>query len=124
MLAMLTTCTRCGRVYEETSDETANDPGRLCMPCWYLSKVQEAERAVKRLERERDSQAKYMQEQSEEIKKLCRLVDRFIRDVVDGLRPSEKFGKACHEIHAAWRELGYCDHCGQMYCNGECQEED
>ena len=121
---MITTCPKCGRNYEETSDETANDPGRLCMPCWHMSKVQEAEREVKRLERERDSDAKYMREQSEGIAKLCGLVDRFIRDVVDGLRPSEKFGKACREIHAAWRELGYCDYCGQVGCPGDCREED
>lgn len=31
-----TTCTRCGRLYSESSEEAANEPGRLCIPCYRL----------------------------------------------------------------------------------------
>ena len=29
-----TTCPRCGSCYEESSDEQANSPDRLCNSCW------------------------------------------------------------------------------------------
>lgn len=31
---MITTCSRCSKLYEEASEETANYPGRMCAPCW------------------------------------------------------------------------------------------
>ena len=121
---MITTCPKCGRNYEETSDETANDPARLCMPCWHMSKVQEAERKVAQIEKERDIDRKYMREQSDGIATLCGLVDRFIRRVTEGLRPSEEFAKAIHGIRDAWDKLGWCENCGQMGCPGDCREDD
>lgn len=30
----ITTCTRCGKGYEESSEEAANAPERLCHRCW------------------------------------------------------------------------------------------
>lgn len=35
---MITTCTKCGKAYEESSNETANEPGRLCGPCYFEDK--------------------------------------------------------------------------------------
>jgi len=32
-MAHITTCTHCGKAYEETSEETANMPERLCPGC-------------------------------------------------------------------------------------------
>jgi hypothetical protein len=31
---MITTCTNCGKLYEERGMEAANDPSRLCNPCY------------------------------------------------------------------------------------------
>lgn len=121
---MITTCPKCGRNYEETSDETANDPGRLCMPCWHMSKVQEAERKVERMEKEREIDAKCARERFEKIEHLCRLVDAFGHKIVEGLRPSPEYGKVWHEIFLAMRDLGYCDYCGTMGCCGDCREDD
>ena len=33
-MANVTTCTGCGLLYEERSEEAANAPDRLCSPCW------------------------------------------------------------------------------------------
>ncbi len=30
---MITTCTKCGKLYEAGSEEQANEPGRLCLSC-------------------------------------------------------------------------------------------
>ena len=30
----ITTCTSCGKCYEEVSEELANAPERECIPCW------------------------------------------------------------------------------------------
>lgn len=30
----ITTCSKCGKAYEESSEEQANAPGRLCTPCY------------------------------------------------------------------------------------------
>lgn len=30
----ITTCAKCGKLYEESSDENANRPDRMCPPCW------------------------------------------------------------------------------------------
>jgi len=30
----ITTCTKCGKGYEEHSEEAANAPERLCFSCW------------------------------------------------------------------------------------------
>ena len=34
-MANLTTCNKCGRLYEETSEEEANRPDRKCLACHY-----------------------------------------------------------------------------------------
>lgn len=33
-MAGITTCMGCGTCYEESSEEAANDPNRLCMTCF------------------------------------------------------------------------------------------
>ena len=33
-MACITTCTHCGNCYESISEEDANDPNRLCLPCF------------------------------------------------------------------------------------------
>lgn len=33
-MANVTTCTNCAGLYEESSEEAANDPNRLCMHCF------------------------------------------------------------------------------------------
>ena len=33
-MACVTTCTNCGGCYEESSEDSANDPNRLCMHCF------------------------------------------------------------------------------------------
>lgn len=33
-MACITTCTNCGSLYEDSSEESANDPNRLCMSCF------------------------------------------------------------------------------------------
>lgn len=33
-MSHITTCTDCGRAYEERSEEAANAPDRLCASCW------------------------------------------------------------------------------------------
>ncbi len=33
-MAHTTTCTSCGRCYEEVSEETAKAPERECVSCW------------------------------------------------------------------------------------------
>lgn len=33
-MAHITTCTQCGKLYEESSEEYANEPNRLCLACW------------------------------------------------------------------------------------------
>lgn len=33
-MSHITTCTACGKVYEETSEESANDPNRTCLECF------------------------------------------------------------------------------------------
>lgn len=33
-MACTTTCPGCGRCYEETSEEEANSPSRLCLACY------------------------------------------------------------------------------------------
>ncbi len=38
----MTTCTRCGKCYEEGSEEAANLPTRECSTCWH--RRQEADR--------------------------------------------------------------------------------
>lgn len=30
----ITTCLKCGKVYEESSNEEANSPYRRCLACW------------------------------------------------------------------------------------------
>ncbi len=30
----ITNCTKCGKLYEDQSEESANDPERLCYPCF------------------------------------------------------------------------------------------
>jgi hypothetical protein len=37
-MACTTTCTNCGTCYEESSEESANDPNRLCAPCFASSR--------------------------------------------------------------------------------------
>lgn len=39
---MITTCTNCGKGYYESSEEMANEPGRLCMACWNQAKAANA----------------------------------------------------------------------------------
>jgi hypothetical protein len=36
----ITNCTRCGELYEEQSDESANDPARVCLTCHHIAKGQ------------------------------------------------------------------------------------
>jgi hypothetical protein len=121
---MITNCSRCGRGYEESSEETANDPGRLCMPCWHAEKVREAEQRVARMTKSRDADAEYMRKQTEGIETLCGLVDRFIRKVVEGMRPGKEFADYSDKIRDAWRDLGWCDYCGNLGCDGSCREDD
>jgi predicted nucleic acid-binding Zn-ribbon protein len=46
----ITTCTRCGHLYEESSEETANAPGeRLCYDCYRIDP--ERQDGAKRLQR-------------------------------------------------------------------------
>lgn len=33
----ITTCTGCGKLYEEQSEEEANNPNRLCLPCFSIT---------------------------------------------------------------------------------------
>jgi hypothetical protein len=33
-VSMTTTCPKCGRLYEEKSEEEACSPLRLCLQCW------------------------------------------------------------------------------------------
>jgi hypothetical protein len=33
-MANVTTCSACGAIYEESSEEAANHPNRLCSRCW------------------------------------------------------------------------------------------
>ena len=33
-MANITTCSRCGGLYEAGSEEQANEPGRLCLTCF------------------------------------------------------------------------------------------
>jgi hypothetical protein len=33
-MACMTTCTNCARLYQESSEEAANDPNRLCLDCF------------------------------------------------------------------------------------------
>jgi len=33
-MSAITTCSRCGDLYEESSEESANDPERLCSICF------------------------------------------------------------------------------------------
>lgn len=33
-MANVTTCTECGKLYEEQSEEGANDPNRMCLGCF------------------------------------------------------------------------------------------
>ena len=33
-MACITTCSHCGHLYEEASEEDANCPTRLCWPCF------------------------------------------------------------------------------------------
>lgn len=33
-MACITNCTACGKAYEEQSEESANDPSRLCLACF------------------------------------------------------------------------------------------
>lgn len=32
-MACVTTCSKCGKLYEESSEECANEPGRMCTSC-------------------------------------------------------------------------------------------
>jgi hypothetical protein len=34
-MSHVTTCPVCGDCYQESSEEAANDPSRLCWPCWH-----------------------------------------------------------------------------------------
>lgn len=36
-----TTCTTCGKLYEESSEELANAPKRDCMDCWMAARTEE-----------------------------------------------------------------------------------
>lgn len=31
---MITTCPKCGNLYDAQSEEHANNPGRSCLACW------------------------------------------------------------------------------------------
>lgn len=33
-MSHITTCTECGRLYEEFSEESSNAPERICATCW------------------------------------------------------------------------------------------
>jgi len=35
----ITTCTRCGKLYEESSGERADEPDRLCTACWRAARA-------------------------------------------------------------------------------------
>jgi hypothetical protein len=88
-----------------------------------MSKVQEAERQVARLQKELESAAKRAHERSEKIEQLCRLVDNFGHRIVKGLRPSPEYGKVWQAVSLAMRDLGYCDYCGTIGCDGNCRED-
>ena len=34
-MSNITTCTECGKCYEEVSEESANQPKRECPECWH-----------------------------------------------------------------------------------------
>jgi len=49
-----TTCTTCGKLYQESSEERANAPERECMDCWAERRYRDAvtgadQRATSRL---------------------------------------------------------------------------
>ena len=35
-MSAVTTCRKCGALYEESSEEQANAPGRECLACWRM----------------------------------------------------------------------------------------
>lgn len=35
---MITTCTKCGKLYEEQSSDEASSPNRLCVTCYHAKK--------------------------------------------------------------------------------------
>lgn len=37
----ITNCPKCGKCYEETSEETANSPSRECTDCWAAARAEE-----------------------------------------------------------------------------------
>lgn len=45
---MITTCPKCGKCYEEQSEEEANSPSRECMDCWGKARTKENLRRYER----------------------------------------------------------------------------
>lgn len=45
-MAHITNCPKCGRCYEETSEEEANAPSRRCSTCWHEQHTADERRAV------------------------------------------------------------------------------
>lgn len=45
-MACLTNCPKCGTCYEESSEEQANSPARVCMNCWMAARTEENLRPV------------------------------------------------------------------------------
>lgn len=45
-MACITTCLKCGKGYEECSEEEANSPDRMCPACWQSTSVDEARNRI------------------------------------------------------------------------------
>ena len=41
-MSCVTTCTTCGRIYEESSEERANEPRRECSECFAARRYRDA----------------------------------------------------------------------------------
>ena len=56
-----TNCLKCGKCYEEQSEEQANSPARECMDCWMKAHTEENVRIYQPVLRS-DSQIKQQEE--------------------------------------------------------------
>lgn len=47
-MAHITNCTQCNKLYEESSEEYANEPGRKCVTCYKTKVLDSAARAAEK----------------------------------------------------------------------------